>query len=487
MSSISDRTAELEAELEKRDGQIAQWIAERESKDAEIKMLTELVAILKEQVEALRRDQNRNSRNSSKPPSSDALGSRRTTRRKKKPTGRKRGGQKGHKGHYRELLPEDEVDMFVEVFCSRCEVCQKQPPKVLSKRPVRHQVVDILENGCRILVEYRRHRYACPCGERLLARDEEVPRSWFGPRLKSVTNTMVSTFHLSRIEVVHFLRDVFGISISVGSVSNFEKQMSDALEAAFEEAAQSVEGSAVKHVDETSWVRDFERVSLWVLASALVSVFRVVKDGSRKSLREIFGRTEGILVSDRATVFLYWPMNQRQICWSHLLRLFVDFSQRDGPGGELGQELLDYATLVFTYWKDSRTGKISQKEFEVLIAAVKVGMKPCIERAVKANIRGVSGSCENLLTHWEAMWTFVSTEGVEPTNNHAERELRRAVLWRKRCFGSQSERGERFVERLLTVTHTLRKQGRGVLDFLQQSFLAWLDDAPAPKLLAAAV
>ena len=112
-------------------------------------------------------------------------------------------------------------------------------------------------------------------------------------------------------------------------------------------------------------------------------------------------------------------------------------------------------------------------------------MKPCLERAERAGIAYVSGSCANMLKHWDAMWTFVDTEGVDPTNNHAERELRRLVLWRKRCFGSQSDRGDRFVERMMTVTHTLRKQQHNVLDFLQQSFIANLNSAPGPSFLAA--
>jgi transposase len=142
-------------------------------------------------------------------------------------------------------------------------------------------------------------------------------------------------------------------------------------------------------------------------------------------------------------------MGQRQICWSHLLRAFIDFSQRDGPAGLLGRELADSAELVFIYWRQFQHKTIDTAEYVRLETAVRDGMKPCLNRAVRADIESVSGSCANMLEHWEAMWTFVDTPGVEPTNNHAERELRRLVLWRQRCFGSQSERGDRFVERML--------------------------------------
>jgi transposase len=274
--------------------------------------------------------------------------------------------------------------------------------------------------------------------------------------------------------------------MSLGSVSNIEGRMSRALTSPSDEAMQHAESAAVKHVDETSWIRDFERCSAWVFATMLVSVFRIATDGKRETLRNLLKRRRGVLVSDRASVFLYWSMARRQICWSHLLRLFVDFSQRDGPAAQLGRELADSAELVFLYWRQLQVKSLERAEFVRLVSAVRDGMKPCLERAVLANISYVSGSCANMLEHWDAMWTFVDTPSVAPTNNHAERELRRLVLWRKRCFGSQSDRGDRFVERMLTVTHSLRKQRRNVLDFLQGCFVAWLSEQQAPSLLAAA-
>src|SRR5690606_22717545 len=134
-------------------------------------------------------------------------------------------------------------------------------------------------------------------------------------------------------------------------------------------------------------------------------------------------------------------------------------------------ELVANAELVFIYWRQFRANAITRAEMVRLVTAVRDGMKPCLKRVARAKLPEMSGACGNLLEHWEAMWTFLKHANVEPTNNHAERELRRLVLWRKRCFGSQSDRGDRFVERMLTVTHTLRKQRRNVLGFLQQCFM----------------
>lgn len=443
------------------------------------------IAALAKQVEALTRELDKNSSNSSKPPSSDNLGERRKIRRRKKPTGKKRGGQPGHEGHARELLSADEVDQVIEHYPDHCDVCQQVPPHQAHGKPYVQQVVDLCgDGGGRHVTEHRCYAVDCTCGAIVAAPIEKAPLSSFGPRLASVVCALTGNFQLSRRQVVVALREIFGITMSLGSVSNIESRITEALAAPSDEAMQSAESASVKHVDETSWIRDFERCSAWVFATSLVSVFRIAVDSKRGTLRKLLKRKRGVLISDRASVFLYWSMGRRQVCWSHLHRAFIAFSQRDGPAAELGRELADGAELVFIYWRKLQSEAINKAEFVRLVSAVRDGMKPCLERAVAADIPEVSGSCANMLEHWEAMWTFLTTPGVEPTNNHAERELRRLVMWRKRCFGSQSERGDRFVERMMTVTHSLRKQGRDVLAFLHQCLTAQLNQILPPSLVS---
>ena len=457
---------------------VAELHRQLDARDAEKKALERRVV-------GMERVQNQNSRNSHKPPSSDSLGKRRQIRKGKKPTGRKRGGQPGHPGHYRALVPAEEIDEVIDLFPERCDVCQQAPRQRKCANPFRHQLFDLLPSGGGLHVTERRfHSYHCDCGEWLSASRDSMPKSWFGPRLSSVICSLTGKYHQSRREVVMFLDEMYGVHVSLGSVSNIEGRMTGALEAPSNEAMQSVEDAKVKHVDETSWLRDFARRSVWVFASATVSAFRVVSDGTRESLREVFGSQKGILVSDRATVFLYWPMGRRQVCWSHLLRAFISFSERDGPAAALGRELVEYAELVFIYWRQLQSNMIDRATFVRLAGAVRDKMKPCLERAANAAIEEMSGSCRDMLWHWEAMWTFLVVVGVEPTNNHAERELRRLVMWRKRCFGSQSERGDRVTERMLTVTHTMRKQKRSSLEYLNQAYAAWFADEQAPRLLS---
>lgn len=486
MVAPDDEKSRLEEQLSLATGFNQALLRRVEEQSKLVEKQAKLVEQQAKKIEELTRQLNKNSSNSHKPPSSDTLGKRRSIRKAKKPTGKKRGGQPGHKGNARAMLPEDQMDALVDIFPDRCDVCQQVPPRTIDADASSHQVVDLVDHGRRCITEYRCHTVVCPCGERLVAATQNVPSSAFGLRLQSTVCMFTGAYHLSRRQVTVVFREIFGIEMSLGSVSNIEKRMSKALEAASDEAMTCVESAAVKHVDETSWIRDAERCSAWVFACVAASVFRIVADGRRDTFRKLLRRQRGILVSDRASVFLFWSMKQRQICWAHLIRTFVDFSQRDGPAVAVGEELKDTAELVFRYWRDLGTGKLSRSDFDRLMTALRTGMKSCLQRAVEEEIEYVSGSCANMLEHWDAMWTFVEKPGVEPTNNHAERELRRLVLWRKRCFGSQSERGDRFAERIMTVTHTLRKQGGCALDFLHSSLVATLDSSHAPSLFAAA-
>jgi transposase len=179
-------------------------------------------------------------------------------------------------------------------------------------------------------------------------------------------------------------------------------------------------------------------------------------------------------------------MERRQICWAHLIRRFVSFSERDGPAGAFGRELLDYAGVIFEYWHDYQAGKLSREQFVAWMAPVREQLEAALGRAVAADIKGLSGSCTDILAHQPALWTFVERSGVPPTNNHAELQLRALVLWRKRSFGTQSQRGNLFAERLMTVAATARKQNKDVLAFLTACCEAAADESPPPSLFEAA-
>jgi len=243
----------------------------------------------------------------------------------------------------------------------------------------------------------------------------------------------------------------------------------------------------VKHTDGTSWLQSAATLSLWTIATKMATVFKVVADGSTKTLAPLFGGLHGILVSDRATALNFWAMSRRQICWAHLLRKFIAFSERDGPAGDFGQELLDCTALMFGYWHDYKDGKLTREKFLAWMAPLQTQVEAVLARAVAADIERLSGSCANILVHKQALWTFVTHDDVEPTNNHAERELRAFVLWRRRSFGTQSERGNLFAERLMTIAHTARKQNKNVLTFLTACCEAQRTGHAAPSLFTPAL
>jgi transposase len=180
--------------------------------------------------------------------------------------------------------------------------------------------------------------------------------------------------------------------------------------------------------------------SLWTIATTAATVFKIGKNGKKETLRALFGELHGILVSDRATALTFWAMERRQICWAHLLRKLVSFSERAGPGAAIGVELLEYAGIMFAYWDDFKTGKLSRDSFRQHMTPLRTQFEAALQRAAAAvDIEIVAGSCADILEHKAALWTFVDRNDVEPTNNHAERELRAFVLWPKRSFGTQSD------------------------------------------------
>lgn len=454
--------------------------------------VTELEAQLAkfvEQHQELTEKLNQDSTNSHLSPSSDGPGKRRKKNevKAKAKDKRKPGGQKGHPGAHRRLLPAERVTKVIDLFPALCLGCGATLPRTPDSDPRRDQLLDLGPHGVK-LSEFRRHEVSCKrCGHWTRAAYDKtlIPASPFGPRLVAVVALLTGTYHLSRRSAQRLLQDLFEIKLSVGALSSLEARASRALEPAYNEAQRVAESAEVKYIDATTWLRAGITMSLWVLSSAMATVYRILNDGRRETIRPHYGALDGIKVSDRASVFDFWQMGARQICWAHLLRKFVSFSQRDGPAGTLGRELLDCTALLFEYWHGHTSALLDRQKLAAMIRPVEKDFMAVLKRAAKADIPRLSGSCANILAHGKALWTFVTHEGVEPTNNRAERDLRPFVLWRRRSFGSRSERGERFAERVMTVVHTARKQGVAVLDFIERSVKAMVEGTPPPSLVGA--
>jgi transposase len=279
------------------------------------------------------------------------------------------------------------------------------------------------------------------------------------------------------------LGDVFGLDISLGALSEAEANVSSAVAPAVEEARVDALAAHVKHLDATTWRQAGAYKALWVMATATVTVFTVAADASRETLRAWITRVRGVLVTDRGSQFGFWAMTRRQICWAHLIRKFVEFSERTGRAGEIGRELLLWSRLLIHSYHRVRDGTRPRTELQRLALGLRVTLERLLEEGRDLSIRGISGSCRDILEHRDALWRFIDDPAVEPTNNHAEREVRGLVTWRKSSFGSQSDRGNTFAANLKSVIQTCRKQRRNVLTYLRSAVHAALHHQPAPSLL----
>lgn len=447
--------------------------------EALVRQQAAVIARLEARVAELEARLGENSTNSHKPPSSDPPG----TRPEKQATGRRRGAQPGHKPHKRVLLPPEKVTRRTNVRPTSCRCCGGRRLTNLAAPPRLHQVIDVPEIRPDVH-EVRMHGARCrDCGETTWARlPKGVPAHMFGPRLLAFIGYFLAA-RSSRRQLREILAELFGIPVSLGALSEAEARVSEAIAAPVKAAAAYVRGQPVKHVDASTWRLEGTYAALWTIATRFVTVFFVAADACGPTIAALLGKLAGIMVTDRGSQFGFWAMNRRQICWAHLIRKFVAFSERKDEGASVGNGLLLLAHAMLSAWHEVRDGTRSRRNYQLMARNAQIAFERLLERGVALRLRGVSGACEDILAHKSALFTFAFEPGVEPTNNHAERALRQFVLWRKVSYGSQSERGCRFAERIMTVAHSLRLQKRSILTFLIEACHAYRRHLPPPSLI----
>jgi transposase len=442
---------------------------------SQVEKLTARVQELEEQLGS-------SSRNSSKPPSSDPPT---VTRDKKPPTGRKPGGQPGHKRHQRELFPPEKVRSVTDCKPERCGHCQHRL-RGSDPDPLRHQVAD-LPKVEPLVDEYRLHALTCNhCGGRTRAQlPKDVPKGSFGPTVIAVITLLLGAYGLSRRDVAELMRDLFGLPISVGAVVGCQKIGAEALAPAHAQAQARIRRAPVKYADETGWKVGDVYACLWVVVTPTLTLFRIQAERSRAAAKKVLGKVRGLLGTDRYAVYDYWPKRMRQFCWAHISRLFVRFTERRDPKTvAIGKALIAEKDQMFEWWHRVRDGTLTRSTFQRHMRPLKKRVADLLDDAVRrASCPKTHRTCERLLKKFDALWTFVHHEGIEPTNNMSERAIRRPVIIRKTSFGSQSEHGCRFLERVLTVHATLRQRGGSVHDFIVDSCRAYMTGTPAPSLL----
>jgi transposase len=459
-------------------------------RDEIIARLQQQLATLTERVRTLEEQLGKNASNSSLPPSANPPQAPKPV--VKQPSDKKPGAQPGHPPTLQRRLPPErlhQIHAFVPANCRRCGHPLPQERQAHDPEPSWHQVAELPPLAAQI-TEYQGHARTCPACQSVTpaAIPAAICRHSFGPRLAATLAYLVGCHRVSRRGVEEIAQAVFDVPLSLGSICHLEEQMSQALAPAHDEAIAAVQAAEVKHADETSWSQAGKRRWLWLAATATVAAFVIHARRSLAGLQALLGEViAGIVVSDRWKVYEVLPDGRRQLCWAHLIRDFRALAERTGSSRRIGENLLALAGVLFEYWPKVRDGTHSRQWFQgEVLSAIRPDVVCELRRGLRCRCAATRGTCRELLAWESSLWTFAFVEGVEPTNNHAERVLRGAVLWRKGCFGSSSEGGCRFVERILTVVQTLRLQSRPVLTYLYEALCAHREGLPAPKLLSAA-
>jgi transposase len=455
-------------------------------RDAVIADLQQQLAALQAEVRELQARVNQNASNSSLPPSANPPQAPKPVT--KKPSPRRPGAQPGHAPQTRRRYPPDRIQQIITFVPDICRGCQaplstEQGPH--DPEPTWHQVAELPELTAQI-TEYQGHGRRCRCCADITWAliPADIRAHSIGPRLTAVLSYLSAGHPVSRRGVEEIAEHVFAAEVALGTVANLEQEVSHSLASAHAEAACAVRQAEVKHADETSWKRAGQKCWLWLGATAMVAFFVIHARRSAAGLRALLGETiHGIVCSDRWGVYQRIAVACRQLCWAHLKRDFQKCVDRGGAALAIGNEGLAVVQALFERWHRFRGGGLDRHSLQVQMAPVQHELRALLERGCVCADSKVATFCGNVLAVEGALWTFVRVDGVEATNNHAERLQRKAVLWRKNAFGSGREAGCRFVERMLTVVQTLRLQQRPILTYLQRAVEAHRAGLPAPKLL----
>ena len=476
--------------------------------DSVCKLIEELVrridnieqnmAALRGENELLKEQVARTSANSSQPPSKNRLDFKPN---RKEISGKKRGGQIGHIGHERKLYPVEMCQEVIDHYPEKCSKCGSQV-KESNSQIYRHQVVEVPPVKP-IVIEHRFHQMTCTCCGKenqapLMA--EIIGKGGYGSRVAAYIGLFSSQYRQSYRQIERIMQAVFGIHMSLGTIKNLRTEVSEAVRDAVTGAQEYVQQQPTVAVDETGFKQrngDGQNAAktsgwLWVVVTPLIISFQVILSRATAAAQTVLGETfTGFITSDRCPAYNWVDVSHRQLCWAHLKRDFIQISERVGASAEIGAALLVQEKLLFNLWHQFRNEQLTrsqliqsvkpiQAEFSsILLEAAELHIDPQEKTPLAKTVR----TCRNLLKLEVALWLFVSEDGVEPTNNAAERAIRPAVIWRRTSFGSDSLAGSEFVSRLLTVVSSLNLQERNILDFLTESILAARSGQIPPSLL----
>lgn len=436
-------------------------------------------AELRQRVTDLEAKLGKNSTNSSKPPSTDHPHSKPDRRPPK--SKRRRGAQPGHDKHERALIPTEQCQEVIACRPTACRRCG-QPLVGTDPEPLRHQVAELPEIKP-LVTEYQRHRLVCSCGCSTCGElPPGVPTGQAGPRLVAFVGLLLACFRQSKRRAALFLSTILNQPASSGWMVALQNRAAEAVQPAYDELVAALPAEPVLNIDESPTKEGQNKSWIWAFVAASFTVFACRLSRAAEVPKKMLGTAfAGIINCDRAR--MYWAFAKLQYCWAHLKRDFQGLIDGDCPiARRLGHDLMRRTKEMFALWKKVRDGTLSRGEFQKQMQPIRREIESVLLRGYfDARVRGF---CTDLYEHRERLWVFVDEEGVEPTNNAAERSLRPAVIWRKLSFGTKSAAGSRFVERMLTVIETCRQQKRDVFAWMVEAVRARHGGQSAPSLLS---
>ncbi len=444
-----------------------------------IEQLLTIIQLQSVKIAELEEKLNQNSHNSSKPPSSDGPAVKPAP--PKPVTGKKRGGQPGHPRQSRTLIPSAECHRVVPCFPAACRNCSK-PLAGTDPNPLRFQVTELPPVRPEV-TEYQRHRLVCSCGFSNCGPLPAGVSGQDGPRLRACAVLLTGRYRLSKENAAGLMGDLFGVSLSAGQVCAIEADAGRVLQPVADEILTAARRTA-SNIDETSMGRGRW---LWVMVTALGTAFQIVSGRNRAELLNRIGdKYVRVITSDRHSLYSHLPAGQQQYCWAHLRRDFQAMIDRNNDGSEVGRELLNLSDELFGLWKRVRDGTLAKRAFPAKMTrpgVFRTRFNTALDRGLTCGCAKTRGTCGQLTEREASLFMFAFHNGVEPTNNAAERAIRHGVIWRRQSHGPKSESGAKYLANIWSVVETCRQQGRQVWAFLADCFDAAQVGRPRPCLV----
>jgi len=459
----------LKHQLEKAEHQLEKAEHQLEKTNQFLKQALDRIAELEEKLKL-------NSKNSSKPPSTDQKANT------EKPPPKK--PRKGHPGVCRTPYPPSRIDNHIKCIRETCPHCGLTDLQESILPPDYLQQVDLPEIRA-IITQYALIKYQCQkCHKHSLGKlPKEISPSTFGPKLAALLSLLTGVFHLAKREAKQLIQDLYHIDISIGSIPNIEEKVTKALTPIYERIHHfAIKSTDCKHFDETTWRNSGKRNYVWLATTKHAALYKIHPNRSNKAFKELtLGNTTFQAVTDRYATYNKIGKDH-QYCLAHLIRDCHRWSERDGPDGKIGENLEKFLKRSCKAHRNFSEKKISLKERNKIIGYCKYYFEKWLVEGITFGSELLYKWCMHLDKTLFKLWTFFRFSDMDPTNNLAERDLRKIVVWRKKSYGTRSERGKKFVERITSVAETLKKQKMNILKFIQKALVANISGQEAPYI-----